>query len=131
MELVDEPRDGDIEFGMDRDEVRRLLVFGGGPVGLSFVRFARLKGMEYVGLVDSHPEKRTLAGRFGAHETFARDDRQAYGTEFDYKRIGAKLAALRQAREALKQELTQARAQLQQTLTVKQEATLVLMGILE
>jgi hypothetical protein len=45
--------------------------------------------------------------------------------------INAKLAALRQARLALKQELTQARAQLQQTLTVKQEATLVLMGILE
>ena len=45
--------------------------------------------------------------------------------------INAKLAALRQAREALKQELTQARAQLQQTLTVKQEATFVLTGILE
>jgi len=45
--------------------------------------------------------------------------------------INARLAALRQARQALKQDLTQARAQLQQTLTVKQEATLVLMGILE
>ena len=55
-------------------EVRRLLVFGGGPVGLSFVRFASLRGMDYVGLVDSHPEKRELAVRFGAHETFARDD---------------------------------------------------------
>jgi threonine dehydrogenase-like Zn-dependent dehydrogenase len=55
-------------------EVRRILVFGGGPVGLSFVRFARLRGMEYIGLVDSHREKRELAERFGAHETFGRDD---------------------------------------------------------
>jgi threonine dehydrogenase-like Zn-dependent dehydrogenase len=55
-------------------EVRRILVFGGGPVGLSFVRFARLRGMEYIGLVDSHPEKRDLAVRFGADETFSRND---------------------------------------------------------
>ena len=51
-----------------------MLVFGGGPVGLSFVRFARLLGMEYIGLVDSHAEKRELARNFGADETFNRDD---------------------------------------------------------
>ena len=32
------------DFGLG--EVRRLLIFGGGPVGLSFVRFARLLGMD-------------------------------------------------------------------------------------
>jgi Spy/CpxP family protein refolding chaperone len=47
------------------------------------------------------------------------------------EQIQAKLATLRQLREALKQELAQARAQLQQVLTVKQEATLVVTGILE
>jgi hypothetical protein len=47
------------------------------------------------------------------------------------EQIKAKLTALRQSRNALKQELAQARAHLQQVLTVKQEATLVLMGILE
>jgi Spy/CpxP family protein refolding chaperone len=47
------------------------------------------------------------------------------------EQIKAKLDSLRQLREALKQELAQARAQLQQVLTVKQEATLVLTGILE
>ena len=43
-------------------------------MGLSFVRFARLLGMEYIGLVDSHAEKRELARQFGADETFSRDD---------------------------------------------------------
>jgi hypothetical protein len=47
------------------------------------------------------------------------------------EQIKAKLTTLRQSRDALKQELAQARAQLQQVLTVKQEATLVLTGILE
>jgi len=57
-------------------EVRRILIFGGGPVGLSFVRFARLRNMEYIGLVDSHPEKREIAQRLGADETFRREDPQ-------------------------------------------------------
>lgn len=55
-------------------EARRLLVFGGGPVGQSFVRFARLSGMQYVALVDPHEEKRALATRLGAGETFGRGD---------------------------------------------------------
>jgi len=47
------------------------------------------------------------------------------------EQIKAKLATLRQLRETLKRQLAQARAQLQQVLTVRQEATLVLAGILE
>ena len=46
------------------------------------------------------------------------------------EQIKTKLAALRQARETHKKALAQARAQLQQVLTVKQEAQLVLMGLL-
>ena len=47
------------------------------------------------------------------------------------EQVKTRLATLRQSREALKRELTQARAQLQQVLTIRQEATLVLAGILE
>lgn len=41
------------------------------------------------------------------------------------------ITALRQSREALTRELAPARGLLQQVLTISQEATLVLMGILE
>ena len=51
-----------------------ILVVGGGPVGLSFVAFARLCGMGYIGCVDSHPEKRRKAIELGADEVFERDD---------------------------------------------------------
>ena len=47
------------------------------------------------------------------------------------EQIKGKLATLRQSRDTLRQELAQARAQLQQVLSVKQEAMLVLTGILE
>jgi len=45
--------------------------------------------------------------------------------------IKAQLAALREAREKARQELAQAQASLQELLTPKQEARLVLAGILE
>jgi len=49
----------------------------------------------------------------------------------DPEQVKAKLAALRQARATAQQNLAQARTELQQVLTVKQEARLVLMGLLE
>jgi hypothetical protein len=45
--------------------------------------------------------------------------------------IKTKLAALRESRKKAQAELEQARADLQKVLTAKQEATLVLMGMLE
>jgi threonine dehydrogenase-like Zn-dependent dehydrogenase len=51
-----------------------VLVFGGGPVGLSFVRFARLLGLGFVGLVDPLPEKRRRAVELGADAVFVPDD---------------------------------------------------------
>ena len=48
-----------------------LLIFGGGPVGLSFCRFARILGMGWIGLVDPIPFKREKAESLGADETFA------------------------------------------------------------
>jgi len=55
-------------------DAKRLLIFGGGPVGQSFVRFAKLRGAEFVGLVDSHERRRMLALRLGADAVFAKDD---------------------------------------------------------
>jgi threonine dehydrogenase-like Zn-dependent dehydrogenase len=48
-----------------------ILVFGGGPVGLSFVKFARLLGLGWIGLVDPLPEKREKAIRNGADAAFS------------------------------------------------------------
>jgi threonine dehydrogenase-like Zn-dependent dehydrogenase len=50
-----------------------VLIFGAGPVGLSFCRFARLLGMSWIGVVDPVPSKRKKAAALGAHETFAPD----------------------------------------------------------
>ncbi len=51
-----------------------VLIIGGGPVGLSFVKLGRLFGLGYIGLVDSHPFKREKAIAMGANEAFSRDD---------------------------------------------------------
>lgn len=50
-----------------------VLIFGAGPVGLSFTRFARLLGLGWVGVVDPHAGKRARATALGADETFAPD----------------------------------------------------------
>lgn len=50
-----------------------ILIFGGGPVGLSFCRFARILGLGWIGLVDPRPFKREKAMSLGADETFAPD----------------------------------------------------------
>ncbi len=51
-----------------------VLIFGGGPVGLSFVKLGRLFGLGWIDLVDRHPEKRAKAAAFGADAVFDRDD---------------------------------------------------------
>jgi threonine dehydrogenase-like Zn-dependent dehydrogenase len=50
-----------------------VLIFGSGPVGLSFCLFARLLGLGWVGVVDPLPVKRQKATLFGADETFTPD----------------------------------------------------------
>jgi len=52
----------------------RVLVFGGGPVGLSFVKLGKLFGLGWVGLVDRHAHKREKARALGADAVFAPDD---------------------------------------------------------
>ena len=51
-----------------------ILVFGAGPVGLSFVKFGRLLGMNYIGVVEFSEQKREKAMQMGASETFSPDD---------------------------------------------------------
>jgi threonine dehydrogenase-like Zn-dependent dehydrogenase len=51
-----------------------ILIFGGGPVGLSFCRFAKLLGLGWIGLVDPIPFKRERALALGADAAFAPDD---------------------------------------------------------
>lgn len=51
-----------------------ILIYGGGPVGLSFVKFARLLGLGEVYLVDRWMHKREKAISMGATGAFAPDD---------------------------------------------------------
>jgi D-arabinose 1-dehydrogenase-like Zn-dependent alcohol dehydrogenase len=52
---------------------QNILIFGAGPVGLSFVKFARLLDLNYVGVVEISEEKRKIALQMGASETFSPD----------------------------------------------------------
>ena len=51
----------------------RVLIFGAGPVGLSFVKFGRLWGLDWIGVVDPLPSKRAKARSLGADAVFAPD----------------------------------------------------------
>ncbi len=44
----------------------RILVFGAGPVGLSFIRFAKLKGFAFIAVVEPQAAKHALAKKLGA-----------------------------------------------------------------
>ena len=48
----------------------KVLIFGGGPVGLSFVKFCKLMDFKWVGLVDPLIHKRELALKMGADAVF-------------------------------------------------------------
>jgi threonine dehydrogenase-like Zn-dependent dehydrogenase len=50
-----------------------ILVFGAGPVGLSFTKFGKLLGLGYIGVVDPLDHKRAKATEMGADETFTPD----------------------------------------------------------
>ena len=53
---------GDFQFQAGDD----ILIFGAGPVGLSFVKFARLLGLGSICVVEPLPEKRRMALEMGA-----------------------------------------------------------------
>ncbi len=60
------------DFQLDADE--DLLIFGAGPVGLSFIKFARLLGLGWIGAVEPVEFKRQRALALGADQVFAPDD---------------------------------------------------------
>jgi threonine dehydrogenase-like Zn-dependent dehydrogenase len=51
-----------------------VLIYGGGPVGQSFVKFGRLLGLGFIGLVDPVAEKRAKALSMGADAVFTVDE---------------------------------------------------------
>ena len=61
---------GDFRLGEGDD----ILVFGAGPVGLSFLAFGKLLGLGYIGIVDPLEHKREKALAMGADAVFAPDD---------------------------------------------------------
>lgn len=56
-----------------------ILVYGAGPVGLSFVKFARLLGLGFVGCVEPIADRRKNALDLGADIALAPDDQQLVG----------------------------------------------------
>jgi threonine dehydrogenase-like Zn-dependent dehydrogenase len=51
-----------------------ILIFGAGPVGLSFTKFASLFGLNYIGVVEFLEGKRKKSLEMGATESFSPDD---------------------------------------------------------
>ena len=51
-----------------------VLIFGAGPVGLSFVKLGRLFGLGWIGIVDRHADKQAKALAFGADAAFKPGD---------------------------------------------------------
>lgn len=93
----------------------------------------RGQGQETQGSRGQARRPRTDANREKSAVQKAYDELQTVlsNTSATPEQVEAKLAALRTAREAAKQNLAKARTELQQVLTIKQEARLVLMGLLE
>jgi threonine dehydrogenase-like Zn-dependent dehydrogenase len=56
-----------------------VLIFGAGPVGLSFVKLGRLFGLRWMGIVDRHAQKRAKALALGADAAFEPGGIQAPG----------------------------------------------------
>lgn len=52
---------------------KKVMVFGSGPVGLSFVKLGKLFGLGQVDIVDMLPEKLALAKKMGADNTYTPD----------------------------------------------------------
>ncbi len=51
-----------------------VLIFGAGPVGLSFAKFGKLLGLQSIGIVEPDRSKHAKALAMGAHEAFTPDE---------------------------------------------------------
>lgn len=56
------------------DPAMKILIFGAGPVGLSFIRFAKIRGFKFIASVEPVKEKHELAKRFGADVVYTPDE---------------------------------------------------------
>jgi len=56
---------------------KKIIVFGSGPVGLSFVKLGKLFGLGQIDVVDPLPEKRKLAKEMGADHVFSIEEVQS------------------------------------------------------
>jgi len=65
----------------------KILIYGAGPVGLSFVKFAKLLGIEWIGVVDPLLDKRKKALEMGAKKVFdpATDELDAFISDSRFK----------------------------------------------
>ncbi|HET6411330.1 MAG TPA: zinc-binding dehydrogenase [Anaeromyxobacter sp.] len=67
----------EVQGGLGDFELRKgedVLLFGAGPVGLSFVKLGKLFGLGWMGVVDPLPQKRERAKSLGADAVFSPDD---------------------------------------------------------
>lgn len=53
---------------------KKVLVFGSGPVGLSFVKLGKLFGLAQVDIVDKSPAKLEIAKKMGADHTYTSEE---------------------------------------------------------
>jgi threonine dehydrogenase-like Zn-dependent dehydrogenase len=63
----------EVYAGIDDFYLKRgdnIVIFGAGPVGLSFVKFTKILGINFVGVVDPMPQKRQMALQFGADAAY-------------------------------------------------------------
>ena len=56
------------DFNLEPD--KKVIIFGAGPVGLSFVKLGKLFGIKHIDIVDIFPEKLEIAKKMGADNTY-------------------------------------------------------------
>ena len=56
------------DFNLEPD--KKVIIFGSGPVGLSFVKLGKLFGIKHIDIVDVFPEKLAIAKKMGADNTY-------------------------------------------------------------
>ncbi len=59
-----------------------IIIFGSGPIGLSFTSFARIKGFQKIIVVDPLPNKREMAQKMGAHVVLSPNEVSQYINDY-------------------------------------------------
>ncbi len=62
------------DFQLRGDDIQKIVIFGGGPVGLSFLKLLKTLNKEFVAVIDPLKEKRAIALKTGADKVFSPDD---------------------------------------------------------